>query len=113
MTKLALPPGGAARLSAFLSGAIAKTRDGDPKLISVGRYPGSLFYEVTHDYHLAYTCNTWTAEALNAAGLPVSSDRVIVASSVLRQTATIPGACALPDGPRSQIELSVYLVDRT
>lgn len=84
---LALPvsEAGLARLSAFLSASIAKDRGGEPERIAPGPDPGSVFYAATGTYDLAHNCNTWTAEALEAAGLPVSAAGVVFAGQVLRQ----------------------------
>ena len=68
---LPLPPGGAARLSAYLWRAFAKNKAGHPIYIAQGNFPGSLFFEAEQRYGLLHTCNTWSAEALAAAGLPV------------------------------------------
>ena len=75
--RLALPPGGAASLSAFLWQAFAKTSSGDPRYIAQGNFPGSLFYQAKSRYGLLHTCNTWSAEALAAAGLPLRPSGII------------------------------------
>lgn len=82
---LHLPPGGAERLSAFLWHEFAKDRAGEPRLIASGTYPGGLFYAATGRYTLGHTCNTWTADALQAAGLPVSGDGVVFAGQAMRR----------------------------
>lgn len=79
VTILPLPPGGAAGLSAFLWQAFAKTPAGDPRYIAQGNWPGSLFYQAQSRYGLLHTCNTWSAEALAAAGLPVHPAGVVFA----------------------------------
>ncbi len=68
---LPLPPGGAAGLSAFLWQALAKDDAGNPRLIAPGNWPGSLFYAASSGYSLGHTCNRWSAEALQAARLPI------------------------------------------
>lgn len=92
---LRLPPGGAKRLSEFLWNAVAKTELGGPMLISEGLYPGSLFYAASHAYDLSYTCNTWTADALRSAGLPVATD-VMLAGSLIQNVAVMKGVCRTP-----------------
>lgn len=79
---LALPDGGLARLAAFLRASIAE--DSQALLVQ-----GSLFYPAARGYSLAYTCNTWTAEALRLAGLPVSERGVVLAGAVLAQIAPL------------------------
>ena len=46
---------------------------------------GSLFLAASHDYTLGFTCNTWTATALQRAGLPVEPVGVVLAGAVLAQ----------------------------
>ena len=92
---ITLPPGGADGLSRFLWDAFQKSQLGGPRLISEGLYPGSLFYASAHAYNLSYTCNTWTADALRTAGLPVDPD-VRLAGSLLQTIAGLDGICRAP-----------------
>ncbi|WP_431268520.1 DUF2459 domain-containing protein [Dankookia sp. P2] len=46
---------------------------------------GSLFLAASRDYDLGFTCNTWTAAALQRAGLPVDPAGVVLARSILAQ----------------------------
>src|SRR6202049_3983278 len=64
---------------------LAKDADGAPRRIGVGPYPGSVFYASTGIFDVTHTCNTWTAEALRAAGVPVSSVGVVYSSQLLDQ----------------------------
>ncbi len=89
---LALPDGGAERLAAFLWESVAPARDGGPRLIAEGHFPGSAFYAAARGYALGYTCNTWTADALGHAGLPVATD-VSLAGATMRAVARVTGAC--------------------
>jgi len=94
--RLALPPGGAERLSEFLWTAIGQSEAGGPRLVADGLFPGSLFYAAARGYNLTYTCNTFTADALQQAGLPVGQD-VILAGGALREVARIAGACMVAE----------------
>lgn len=76
---------GASALLEYLWAAVAKDRQGMPRAIAAGPYAGSLFYAGTGTYDLAYTCNTWTAEALRAAGLPVTPRGVVTKNDILDQ----------------------------
>ncbi len=98
VTTLPVPPGGMASLSNFLWRMLGKTRDGAPRLINAGHFPGSLFYASTHGYSLFYTCNTWAAQAIRAAQVPVNAGGVLLPGGVLRQTARQPGACEATPG---------------
>ncbi len=68
---LNLPPGGAERLSDFIWKSL-KTDDGAPIELRPGFYLGSIFYVTTTRYAGTNTCNTWTADALQAAGLNIN-----------------------------------------
>lgn len=89
VVRLALPPGGAAALDRFLRDSL--TPDGAPPdaaiapPIAPGPYPGSRFYAARAAYSGLFTCNTWTAEALRAAGVPVAAAGVLFAGQVMGQ----------------------------
>jgi hypothetical protein len=77
--------GSRAGLAGFLAAAFA--RDGEGRLappVQSG-LPGRAFLPAARRYSLAYTCNTWTADALAAAGLPVSSRSVVRREQVMAQ----------------------------
>lgn len=76
-----------------------------------GPYDGSLYFSATARYSGLHTCNTWVAESLRAAGLPVRSRAVIFAGQIWSQSlklergssgaatnpsAPVPGAASLP-----------------
>lgn len=84
---LALPVSspGIARLDAYLRADFATDPEGKPLRIGVGSEHGSAFYASTEDYSVARTCNTWTAEALHVAGLPIDASGVVFAWQVLEQ----------------------------
>ncbi|MBV9654226.1 MAG: DUF2459 domain-containing protein [Acetobacteraceae bacterium] len=90
---LALPPGGAARLSAFLWSIIEKGRTGEPRLIAPGLFPGSLFYAGAREYRLGFNCNTFTAAAVEAAGLRASPSGVVWAGGAMNAAAETGRAC--------------------
>jgi len=80
---------GLARLRDFVTGSFVRTTDGALHPIADGPYPGSLFYGSTATYSAVYTCNTWTAEALQTAGLPVHAAGVLFADEVANQARRI------------------------
>jgi uncharacterized protein (TIGR02117 family) len=86
---LPAPRDGIQRLSQFLWDYLDKDEKGAPHRIGVGPYPQSVFYLSTGTYNLGHTCNTWTAEALRVAGLPVSATGVVFAGQVLDQLSAI------------------------
>src|SRR5205823_10778951 len=62
-----------------ISKELAKDPGGRPHRIAAGPYPQSLFYAATGTYDAMHTCNTWTAEGLQIAGLPVSAAGIVFA----------------------------------
>jgi len=91
--QLPAPPGGIAALSAFVWDSLALT-DGAPR-VAARFHNGRSFLDAAIGYSLAYTCNTWVAEALAAAGFAVNPAGTVLASGVLAQVARLPGACLL------------------
>jgi hypothetical protein len=73
------------RLSQFLWEYLEKDLKNLPRRIDDGPYPNSSFYASSGTYSLRNTCNTWTAEALRVAGLPVSPVGVVFAHQVVGQ----------------------------
>jgi uncharacterized protein (TIGR02117 family) len=82
---LPITAAGGTALSSYLWAALAKDPQGAPRPIAAGPYAGSLFYAGTGTYDLAHTCNTWTAEALRAAGLPVTARGVVTKNDIVDQ----------------------------
>jgi hypothetical protein len=58
-----------------------------------GPYDDSLYFAATERYSAAHTCNSWAAEVLRAAGLPVSS-RLVFAGQLWRQIRRLEGVPA-------------------
>lgn len=98
MTVLQLPPGGAERLSGFIWRTL-QTDHGQPVRIGAGFFPGSVFYAARTGYSGLYTCNSWTEDALHAAGLTVGPAGVLFASQVMKQALHAAGnACSIGGG---------------
>jgi uncharacterized protein (TIGR02117 family) len=76
---------GIERLSELLWSFLTADDEAVPRRIGTGPYPESAFYASAGTYNLSHTCNTWTAEALRVAGLPVSTAGVVFANQVLDQ----------------------------
>ena len=62
---------GLAGLQTFFRHAIETDGTGRPRRLADGPYPGSVYFGATPSYDGFYTCNTWTADALRSAELPV------------------------------------------
>lgn len=59
--------------------------------LAPGPYEGSLYYASSMRYSGLHTCNTWTAQALKAAGLPVHTFGVELSGQVWRQVRRLQG----------------------
>ena len=60
-------------------------QDGRITPLQDGPYAGSLYYESTQRYSGLHTCNTWAAQAMQAAGLPIRSVGVELAGELWSQ----------------------------
>ncbi len=91
---LALPPDGAQKLADYIWGDLAKDESGKAILVSHSTNPDGLFYAADSIYTLFHTCNAWAADALHAAGLPVSGDRLIFSGQTMsRAEQAAAGQC--------------------
>jgi uncharacterized protein (TIGR02117 family) len=84
VASLGVSRAGLSGLQAFLRHSTESDPAGAPLRLGDGPYPGSVFFAGTGTYDGLYTCNTWTADAMRSAGLPVS-DAVLFAGEVMRQ----------------------------
>ena len=84
VTRLTLSAVQERRLEDFVWNTLA-SRAGVASSLAPGPYSGSLYYGATVRYSGLHTCNTWTAEGLEAAGLPVHSFGVEFSGQVWRQ----------------------------
>ncbi|MGD0105205.1 MAG: DUF2459 domain-containing protein [Rhodopila sp.] len=74
---------GLERIEASIWQEFERPPTGTPTPLAEGPYPGSLFYAAGDTYFGLYTCNTWTAEALRAGGLPMPAAGVLFAGQVM------------------------------
>lgn len=74
------------RAEEFIVASIANSdRARAPEAVASGPYAGSAYYAATASYSGVHTCNTWAAEVLAAAGLPVGTTGVVLAGQVWRR----------------------------
>ena len=90
--RLRVTPEGMAGLQRYLEDSFEWTDAGDPLRLSDGPYAGAVFYGSAMTYSAGFTCNTWTAEALAQAGLPVRVGGVLFSGQVMAQVRTLAGA---------------------
>jgi hypothetical protein len=67
---------------------------GAPARLAEGPYLGSRFFASPLTYDLLDTCNSWTAEALRAAGQNVPVDFSLFATQVMRAASALPSRAA-------------------
>jgi hypothetical protein len=83
------------------------SRDGAAVVVASGPYSASLYLGSGARYSAFHTCNTWAAESLQAAGLPIRSAGVIFAAQLWRQVrAARDRLSCRADGSRQSTQLS-------
>ena len=70
----------------YLYESFQKDSSGKTTTLQKGLYGRSLFFKATGSFFITRTCNTWTSQALEEAGLPVNSFLTLTADSVISQT---------------------------
>ncbi len=88
VVRLAIDHDGREHLRAFLNRAVQTDAQGRPLRLGDGPYPGGLYFGAAARYNGFYTCNTWTADALRAAGIPLSRP-ILFADGVMRQVCQV------------------------
>ncbi len=73
-----------ARLQDFIAQTFSRQGTGRAQP-SAGLVANSRFYPATHNFSLVKTCNTWVAEALESAGLPIAPSYVMTAGQLAEQ----------------------------
>lgn len=63
--------------------------DGAVRRLADGPYPGSRFYATSRRYSASYTCNTWTADALQLAGTGVSATGILFAGQLMERARAV------------------------
>jgi len=60
-------------------------REGKSVVLGKGLFPNSLFYRSSQAYHIAKTCNVWTAEVLKEAGIAIKPMLSITTENLFEQ----------------------------
>jgi uncharacterized protein (TIGR02117 family) len=89
--EVGLSAAGFDRLVNYVWAAFDKSADGMLRRLAAGPSRDSVFYAATGRYSAAYTCNTWTAEALHVSGIPVTAVGVVFAGQVIDQMQALAG----------------------
>ena len=80
---------GLSQLDDFIAGSFVWDPNGAPRVVGEGPYPDSVLYGSPISYSASFTCNTWTAEGLQTAGLPIRATGVVFADDVANQARRI------------------------
>jgi uncharacterized protein (TIGR02117 family) len=89
ITELHLSEESFTRLLAFLASTFARADPSGAAEARPGLYPYSRFYDASGKFSILRSCNTWVAEALQRAGLPVDPSSVVIASNLNRELANL------------------------
>lgn len=73
------------RMIDYISDTFSRPQPKGRAQAHAGLFAYSRFYLATRKFSLLKTCNTWVAEALKSAGLPISPINVITADSLATQ----------------------------
>ena len=94
VVRISVSPAQQRNLQAFIWASLTHSAGTTTPLAS-GPYAGSYYYAAEQRYSALYTCNTWAADALEAASLPVHTFGVELAGQIWRQARPL-GAAAVP-----------------
>ena len=84
---------GYGKLLAFVQAGFTRDADGEPTPVKRGLYERSYFFKGQGSYSLDRTCNTWTAEALQAGGVVIDPSEATTSGGVMDQIAALGGGC--------------------
>jgi uncharacterized protein (TIGR02117 family) len=85
ITELRLSASAYGRMVDYISETFAREKSSGRAPAAPGLFPYSRFYPASRSFSVLHTCNTWVAEALELAGLPLASGWVITAGNLQRQ----------------------------
>ena len=92
--ELKVTQAGLGRMLHFVRQQVERDAAGRPALVDGGPFRGRSLFDSRLRYSSHFTCNTWTLQALGAAGLPVQSGEVVWSRQVMRQAHRIAAAQA-------------------
>ena len=85
VVRLRVATAGYQRMMAFIRDSFARDADQHVEPIKQGLYGRSHFFKALGSYSMFRTCNTWTAEALQAAGLDVDPGSAATSGELMSQ----------------------------
>jgi hypothetical protein len=94
LVTLALPPGGAHSLSAYIRGDMADNPDGTPRVVAHRHDPeDAILFAANSRYGFLHTCNGWVATGLKDAGVPLSDSRVVTSERLMGRAKDAAARC--------------------
>ena len=60
------------KLTQFINNSFVLNEKGEPIKSGKDFYGASRFYHANGTFHMFNNCNTWSAEAINSSGFPIS-----------------------------------------
>ena len=91
------------RLVAYVAAQVDRAGRPRAEALGPGLYPVSRFYPALGEFSLDRTCNTWVAEALAAAGMPIDPGDVVHASTLMARIRSALGASPEPTPAPSEL----------
>jgi uncharacterized protein (TIGR02117 family) len=85
IVEIALSDEGLDRLRRFVAGTFLRSAESLPAEASPGLYANSRFYPARGRFQVFRTCNTWVAEALHTAGVPITPFYAMTAGNLINQ----------------------------
>ena len=85
--KLCLSSAEYSSLISFISNSFHKNKKGEILKLGTGIYGNSQFYKAVGYFSLTNTCNKWTAQGLQHAGMDISPTFILTADSVMEYLA--------------------------
>ena len=85
LIELKISETGFRNLLEFINNSFTLSDKGIPLKITSGLYGRSWFFKSTHSYHMFFTCNHWSAEAIRKTGFPISTFYAATAGNVMFQ----------------------------
>jgi uncharacterized protein (TIGR02117 family) len=87
--EIAITEEGFQRLTEFIAATFSRPHPPAPAEARPGLFSNGRFYAAAGKFSAFRTCNTWVAEALKAAGLPLSPSYVITAANLGNQLRSV------------------------
>jgi uncharacterized protein (TIGR02117 family) len=85
-------------LAGFIEASLAEDSEGRPIRLGAGGVVPGVFFLARGRFHALNTCNSWTAAALRAAGLPLAPRLTLTAYQLMQQVVPLGRLVPVPPG---------------